>query len=1105
MTETSLTEARETEGVEPKAGPRKRILLVEGDGFTRLVLLLRLRLAGFGVDFTSNGILGLGKLRSCHPDVLLLELKLCGMSGLELIKAARAEPGFGDRPIYVYTNTERMNRSTRKELSLFATKVFDKGSITREDLVQTFASISQDPEPAREKRATSKQPPAPARRIRETVPAGAIEELVSGVREQSEHLAKEKESRAPNSAELLSRVCSLASCAEVAGLSNLARQAKALENFLIQLCRSKDGFTSENLRTVAQAVEVMRHMSFDRNGEEQKLIRYTTVLLDEAPASNQAMHAALREAGFEPHCFEEAALARAFLTSNRTDLIIANIILPEAHSLTLSDIHQLPLHADAKVIFGPDSTATSPLGERLPTNAARFDNDALLLTSIVVRALNEVQGAGTQAPLDPEPATAETGAFQTNMRNPAANQSFDDGFDLFARTSSTSSDRVMESEPGSIDQNCETELMIRQVTTPIDESQLDERPIELLPPPDLVAQEEQSPQPELPAEDNTAAASWLAADNADSSHPIEAQNETSELQASEPLAVETSAATTSNYEEFMSNQSQNAPAYAPQCDNGQPGEPLEAATPEREDLATRVCAAEMALHHARIELDQKDRAIASLQEHLAEATVDQGDNRLESTQDAQARCAELEQELAAVRQALDDFNGSFSQQQQAAAEAGKYVEELEQRLSQNTAEREKHRQEQEQAQANLRQQLEAANATKQETEAARQQLEQELGLLRQQQQELASKLSQEQKAGAEASARLKQLETKRQEAEAAAGSDPEQQIRQGVSALARVTAELAKERGERQRSEQRTAELNERLQALHHDLSRTLHAQREDLARISALEEQQRQTSQSLERRTADLEQLQAERQLSEERLQKEKELSAQLRKDLSFFDEINKKFGGTSQELQTQLEASLNTARDNEAKLEQKNAEQQRLAESLEGLNQQLQKQTRRTESLEQELQNAQQALHEREAKLHKESAERQQLKEALESAQRNLRGGSERDLEFSKLQSALQLEQVERKRQEAQLARIRHSALDSAHAARSLRAGLRRQIREPVDNLVESARSLLELEMGDAQKKLAESVLQDVLLVQTRLREPENAQGESVEPTATPGPTET
>src|SRR5215472_12021521 len=87
------------------ATDRKRILLVEGDGFTRLVLLLRLRLVGFGVDFTSNGIIGVGKLRNCRPDILLVELNLCGLSGLELIRAARAEPTFGDRPVYVYTHT----------------------------------------------------------------------------------------------------------------------------------------------------------------------------------------------------------------------------------------------------------------------------------------------------------------------------------------------------------------------------------------------------------------------------------------------------------------------------------------------------------------------------------------------------------------------------------------------------------------------------------------------------------------------------------------------------------------------------------------------------------------------------------------------------------------------------------------------------------------------------------------------------------------------------------------------------------------------------------------------------------------------------------------
>ena len=96
------------------------------------------------------------------------------------------------------------------------------------------------------------------------------------------------------------------------------------------------------------------------------------------------------------------------------------------------------------------------------------------------------------------------------------------------------------------------------------------------------------------------------------------------------------------------------------------------------------------------------------------------------------------------------------------------------------------------------------------------------------------------------------------------------------------------------------------------------------------------------------------------------------------------------------------------------------------------------------------------------------------------------ERELEFSKLQSALQLEQIERKRQETQLARTRQSALEAALAARALRTSLRRQVREPIDSLARSARTLLESEMGEQQKKLAEAVLQDVLLVQTRLREP-------------------
>ena len=356
-------------------------------------------------------------------------------------------------------------------------------------------------------------------------------------------------------------------------------------------------------------------------------------------------------------------------------------------------------------------------------------------------------------------------------------------------------------------------------------------------------------------------------------------------------------------------------------------------------------------------------------------------------------------------------------------------------------------------------------------------------------------------AGAQKSKEQSDPSPKQAEAQGTA-SDLEQQVRQGVAALARATAELAKERGERQRSQQLAADLNSRLQALHVELSRTLQVQGENLSRISELEQQQHQTSEALDRSAADLEQHQAERRLAEEQLQKAKETNAQLRKDLSFFEEANGKFDGARQDMQSRLEANLDAVRENEARLQRENAERQRLAESLEEARRALQNQTRKQEALERELQIARDALQEREAKLQKEAAERERLNQTQDSVQHGLQDRTQRDLEFSKLQTALQLEQIERKRQDTKLARTRQSALDAAHGVRALRTSLRRQVREPVDNLIHSARNLLEMEMSEEQKKLAEAVLQDVLLVQTRLREPVRPHGDQPEPAAPAAP---
>ena len=364
----------------------------------------------------------------------------------------------------------------------------------------------------------------------------------------------------------------------------------------------------------------------------------------------------------------------------------------------------------------------------------------------------------------------------------------------------------------------------------------------------------------------------------------------------------------------------------------------------------------MALHHAQGQIKRRDQSIDALRQQLAEATAQESKPQAYSAANppaeqnvvqkmAQARCAELEQEVATLRQALEGLNGSSAQEQPNG-----------------------------EAEAELRQRLEAANAASQQNEAVSQEaqarcaaLEEQLSALREMRDELANKLRKS-NGVAEAATRLAELAAQPAAGQAGMNGGPatdlELQVRQGVAALARVTAELAQERGQRQRSDQRAAELNARLQALHQDLSRTLNPSMIDLARISSLEEQYRQAAQTLEQRTADLEQQQAERRLADEQLQKSKTLNEQLQKDAAFLEDANKKFEGARKDLESRLEISLSAARDAEARLQQ-------------------------------------------------EKAERQRLSEALDAIKRNAGDSSERDLEFSKLQSALQHEQVERKRQ--------------------------------------------------------------------------------------------
>ncbi len=472
---------------------------------------------------------------------------------------------------------------------------------------------------------------------------------------------------------------------------------------------------------------------------------------------------------------------------------------------------------------------------------------------------------------------------------------------------------------------------------------------------------------------------------------------------------------------------------------------------------------------------------------------------------AQARGAQLDRELAGLRQAHSELTGKFTKQQQQAAESAAHIKQIEGQLGSSVAELaraksefEKQAADHARVEAELRRQLETTSAAlaqsrtaADQAQARNAQLEQELSASRQAHAELAQKLKTEQEAAAQGRSRVSELERQFHSSEAerrAQTAELDQRIRSSVAALARATSELAQVRGERQRAEQRATALSAQLEELHQRVSRILEAQRVHLLTIGNLEQKLNHSEQSLARTQAELEQERAARQLAGEQLQSATELVGHLRQHVASFDEAKQAFAASRQDLQTQLETSVNALRETESKLQQHQTDCQRLTEAHDEAQRQLQRLGQQRDALEKQLEFALESLHNSEAKCRQATDERQRLSASLETTQADLRDRSRRfEMELAKFQSALQLEQVERKSQESQVARLRGQSLEAARAARVYRAGLRQQVREPVHAVYESARNLLELELGERQKQLAEAVIQGALLLNARLQEPD------------------
>ncbi|TBL85920.1 two-component system response regulator RssB [Hafnia alvei] len=144
----------------------KRVMIVEDDPVFRFVLAGYLQSQGALIQEAANGIEALGLLDEFTPDVILCDLAMPEMGGIEFIKRLR-ERGF-QTPVVVISATEEMadvanamrlgvrdvllkpitdlSRLQETLLSCFYPDLFESPALEKDEFIHDWELLSQDPE-----------------------------------------------------------------------------------------------------------------------------------------------------------------------------------------------------------------------------------------------------------------------------------------------------------------------------------------------------------------------------------------------------------------------------------------------------------------------------------------------------------------------------------------------------------------------------------------------------------------------------------------------------------------------------------------------------------------------------------------------------------------------------------------------------------------------------------------------------------------------------------------------------------------------------------------------------------------------------------------------
>lgn len=324
----------------------KRILFVEDDPVVIAVYRNRLEREGFNIEVAEDGLVAMRSLATTKPDLVILDLMLPKVNGLEILKYIRGNTRLGAVPVIVLSNAY-LPDMVKQAMLAGANKPMFKSQCTPATLLKVIRSFLPEPGGNGEDEAqlagvgkgAAKDTPSRAEEgLDLSMMLRARAEFLESAPGEMTHIrelcvAYIKNSHSATGLTLLEnlyqRVHFISARAGLIGLSRIAVLAGAFEAVLFEIVLRPASATKSLFHTIAQATDCLRRLIEHADTDSvDALLDAKVLVVDDDGVCNHIMVQALRRVNLKAVGVKDPVDAIRLLQNDKFDLVLLDIMMP---------------------------------------------------------------------------------------------------------------------------------------------------------------------------------------------------------------------------------------------------------------------------------------------------------------------------------------------------------------------------------------------------------------------------------------------------------------------------------------------------------------------------------------------------------------------------------------------------------------------------------------------------------------------------------------------------------------------------------------------------------------------------------------------------------